>query len=248
MRNSSNHLVLDVGNTHIKYGYFENDRLDKSGVCTLWTEAQWHTFHQQNPFESVLVGAVGNATKPLLAKIPKSCSIHIVDNTTNYPFTSVYDNMQDLGVDRKAALAGALKTHPNTSVLVIDAGSCITYDYMNSNAMHLGGAISPGRAMRYHAMHLFTNQLPHLTPTEKIPTIGTSTKSSMELGVELSVIAEIKEHITAFAQEYGNFTIILTGGDAKFLNKKIKNPIFAVADLTLIGLYHLLMFNSFHEK
>jgi len=246
--NKSKHLVLDVGNNQIKFGYFEQDELKKSGVCTDWTELEWSTFYQSHPFSFVLVGSVGARTKRLIAKLPKSCAVHVVDDVTKYPFTSDYDNIQSLGVDRRAVLAGALKTHPSTAVLIIDAGSCITYDIMDENAHHKGGAISPGRAMRYHAMHLFTDKLPFLSPVEKIPLIGTDTKSSMELGVELGIIAEIEAQIAAFAQEYGNFTIILTGGDAKFLNKKIKNTIFVAADLTLIGLYHLLMFNTFHEK
>jgi len=246
--NKSKHLVLDVGNNQIKFGYFEQDELKKSGVCTDWTELEWSTFYQSHPFSFVLVGSVGARTKRLIAKLPKSCTVHVVDDVTKYPFTSDYDNIQSLGVDRRAVLAGALKTHPSTAVLIIDAGSCITYDIMDENAHHKGGAISPGRAMRYHAMHLFTDKLPFLSPAEKIPLIGKDTKSSMELGVELGIIAEIEAQIAAFAQEYGNFTIILTGGDAKFLNKKIKNTIFVAADLTLIGLYHLLMFNTFHEK
>ena len=246
--NKSKHLVLDVGNTQIKFGYFEQDELKKSGVCTDWTELEWSTFYQSHPFSFVLVGSVGARTKRLIAKLPKSCAVHVVDDATKYPFTSDYDNIQSLGVDRRAVLAGALKTHPSTAVLIIDAGSCITYDIMDENAHHKGGAISPGRAMRYHAMHLFTDKLPLLSPSEKTSSIGIDTKSSMELGVEAGIIAEIETQIAAFAQEYGNFTIILTGGDAKFLNKKIKNTIFVAADLTLIGLYHLLMFNTFHEK
>ena len=242
------HLVLDVGNTHIKYGYFVADELHKSGVCTHWTEKKWNTFFKSNPFESILVGAVGPEAKRLLAKLPNTPKVHYIDDTTKYPFTSDYDNVNALGVDRRAALAGALAKFPNSPVFIIDAGSCITYDFMDENAHHIGGAISPGRAMRYHALHLFTEKLPHLNPLETIPSIGISTKTSMELGVEAGVIAEIHAQIDAFSHEYGNFTIILTGGDANFLNRKIKNTIFADADLTLNGLYRLLTFNSFHEK
>jgi type III pantothenate kinase len=246
--NKDKHLVLDVGNTHIKYGYFEKGQLKKSGVCTDWTESQWNRFYKEYPFMSVLVGSVGAATKLLLAKLPKRCKVHILDDTFKFPFTSDYDNIYALGVDRKAGLAGALITHPNTPLLVIDTGSCITYDYIDKNAHHKGGVISPGRSMRYHAMHLFTEKLPFLKPPEKTPSIGTSTKTSMESGVETGILAEIQVQIDAFEQAYGNFTIILTGGDANFLNKKIKNTIFADEDLTLKGLYRLLMFNSLHEN
>ncbi|MDA0779969.1 MAG: type III pantothenate kinase [Bacteroidetes bacterium] len=242
------HLVLDVGNTHVKYGYFVSDTLQKSGMCTHWTTLQWDTFFKANPIESILVGGDGSETKRLVAKLSNTPKIIFIDSTIKYPFTSDYDNLDTLGVDRRAALAGAVLKFPNTPVLIIDAGSCITYDFMDENAHHIGGAISPGRAMRYHAMHLFTEKLPHLNPPEKIPSIGKSTKTSMEYGVESGIIAEIQSQIDTFINLRSSFTIILTGGDANFLNKKIKNTIFAVADLTLIGLYHLLMFNSLHEK
>ncbi len=240
--------MLDIGNTHIKYGYFDDNILLQAGTCTYWTDAQWNTFFKENPASSVLVGTVGATTKRLLAKFPKSIEVQFVDNTTKYPFTSSYDSIHSLGIDRRAALAGALTTHPNTPVFIIDAGSCITYDFMNENAHHVGGAISPGRSMRYHAMHLFTDKLPHLPLAEKIPTIGTSTQTSMELGVEAGIIAEIEAQIDAFFNAYSNFTTILTGGDANFLNKMIKNTIFADSNLTIKGLHSLLMFNSFHEK
>lgn len=244
----SKHLVLDVGNSRVKYGYFEQDVLLTSGVCSDWTAHQWNVFHQKHPFSRVFVGSVGATGIDTISKLPENCVVHTIDKTIKYPFTSAYDDIQTLGVDRRAALAGALKMLPNTAVFIIDAGSCITYDFLNADGHHLGGAISPGRAMRYHALHLFTERLPFLKPSDNIPELGTSTQTSMELGVERGVIAEIQEHIHAFSQDYGDFTIILTGGDADFLNKKIKNTIFADADLILAGLNHLLMFNTTDEE
>lgn len=241
-------LVLDVGNTHVKYGYFVSDELQRSGNCTQWTADQWSLFCSENSFELILVGGDGSESRRLVTKLPNYAKIIFIDSSFKYPFTTDYKNLDSLGIDRKAALAGALSKFPNTPVLIIDAGSCITYDFMDENAHHIGGAISPGRAMRYHAMHLFTDKLPHLNPPDKIPPIGISTSTSMELGVESGVVAEIKAQIEIFSHLCSNFTIILTGGDAKFLNKKIKNTIFADTDLTLIGLYRLLMFNSLHES
>lgn len=241
-------LVLDVGNSRVKYGYFNDDILITSGVCTDWTAQQWNLFHQKYFFSRVLVGAVGAIAKRTISKLPQMCVVHSVDKSTKYPFTSAYDTIETLGVDRRAALAGALNIIPATAVLVIDAGSCITYDYLDADGHHLGGAISPGRAMRYHAMHLFTAKLPFLKPSDEIPAIGTSTQTSMQLGVERGFVAEIQEQIHAFSQAYGDFTIILTGGDADFLNKKIKNTIFADADLILKGLNYLLMFNTTDEE
>ncbi len=242
------HLVLDIGNTHTKYGYFEAGKLLDSGLCTHWDSNEWDLFHQQTPFTKVLVGTVGAITKQILSLLPKSCDVVFIDDTTQYPFSSAYDNIHALGTDRRAGLAGAMLTHPNTSVLIIDAGSCITYDYLDASGHHAGGAISPGRGMRYSALHMFTANLPLLDPIDTIPEMGISTATSMSLGVEAGVVAEIHAQIEAFSKKFGNFTIILTGGDANFLIKNIKYPIFASDDLILSGLQHLLMFNSLHEK
>ena len=242
------HLVLDIGNTHTKYGYFEENVLKDSGLCSNWSKEEWASFHKKAPFTTVLVGTVGASTRQTLSLLPQSCDVAFIDDTTKYPFTTAYDDINALGIDRRAALSGVLATHPKTAVLVIDAGSCITYDYVDADAHHAGGAISPGRAMRYNAMHVFTANLPLLDPTDEVPAIGTSTLSSMTLGVEAGIISEIQAHIEAFAQKFGDFTIILTGGDANFLIKNIKYTIFADAELILIGLQNLLMFNTFHEK
>jgi type III pantothenate kinase len=242
------YLVLDIGNTHTKYGYFEANTLKDSGICSDWSRDKWASFHQKAPFTIVLVGTVGASTKQTLSLLPESCDVAFIDDTTKYPFTTAYDDINSLGIDRRAALSGAMATHPNTAVLVIDAGSCITYDFMDASGHHAGGAISLGRAMRYGALHMFTANLPLLDPTDVVPAIGTSTSTSMSLGVEAGVISEIHAHIEAFTQKFGDFTIILTGGDTNFLIKNIKYTIFANAELILIGLQNLLMFNTFHEK
>ena len=242
------HLVLDIGNTQAKYGYFETNVLKDSGVCSDWSVEAWASFHKKKPFTTILVGSVGASTKQILSRLPQSCDVAFIDDNTKYPFTTAYDDINTLGIDRRAALSGALITHPSTPVLIIDAGSCITYDFMDASGHHVGGAISPGRAMRYSALHICTENLPLLEPTAVLPAIGTSTSSSISLGVEVGIISEIHAHIEAFTQKFGDFTIILTGGDANFLNKNIKYTIFADAELILIGLQNLLMFNTFHEK
>ena len=245
--NNVRHLVLDIGNTRTKYGYFDNGLLQASGICVNWSVAQWDAFYQAHPFQTVFVGSVGVAVKSVLSKLPTAVKIQSIDETTKYPFTSAYNDLNALGIDRRAGLAGAMYCYPKKAVLIIDAGSCITYDFISAKGHHHGGAISPGRAMRYKAMHLFTANLPLLEPDESNPSYGTTTQESMKAGVETGIIAEIQAQIDVFAQHFGNFTIILTGGDADFLIKKIKNTIFADTDLILKGLYHLLMYNSLHE-
>ncbi len=246
--NNAMHLVLDIGNTQMKYGLFANNGLALSGVCTEWTQQSWDTFFRKYPFSVVLIGSVGSSSKQVVNYLPENTRVHYVDNFTKYPFSSNYDNLNTLGIDRRAAISGAISLYPNQPILVVDAGSCITYDYVDASGLHHGGAIAPGRLMRYQALHLCTHGLPLVAPALEIPSLGTSTKTSIQLGVEAGLIAEIKSHIETFTSKFGNFTTILTGGDADFLIKKIKNSIFANADLNLIGLHCILTFNGLHEE
>ena len=248
MMKASLHLVLDIGNTQTKYGLFQNNIRTDSGVCSDWNETQWKNFTEKKPISTILIGSVGASTKHLLHYLPKQSRVFFVDHTTQYPFTSKYQDINTLGVDRRAAITGGMTLFPQKPLLVIDAGSCITYDYIDAAAVHHGGAIAPGRAMRYQALHLCTAALPLEKPTHDIPQLGTSTNSSMQYGVEFGVIAEINSQIEHFSEKFGDFTTILTGGDADFLIKKIKNGIFANTDLNLIGLHRLLIFNKLHEK
>lgn len=241
-------LVLDIGNTQSKYGLFQKNSLVQAGVCSDWTQDEWQNFAAKHAFSTVFIGSVGPTTKQMLPFFPENIKIYFVDQTTKYPFSSTYSDINSLGVDRRAAISGAITIYPQKPLLIIDAGSCITYDFVDANGVHQGGAISPGRAMRYQAVHLGTAKLPLETPVDEIPKIGTSTKTSIHVGVEFGVIAEIKGQIDRFSEEFGNFTTILTGGDADFLIKKIKNGIFANTDLNLVGLYRLLTFNGLHEK
>ena len=243
-------LIIDIGNTATKLAVFQLDKIES--VQTIATkEMVFEVEKLLKKFSEIKQGllstvkTMGNLEVEMLQKM---LPIKILEASFKMPFKNCYDTPLTLGVDRLALMAAAVKQHPNSHVLVIDAGSCITYDFIDANGHHAGGAISPGRAMRYSALHIFTENLPLLEPTAVLPAIGTSTSSSISLGVEVGIISEIHAHIEAFTQKFGDFTIILTGGDANFLIKNIKYTIFADAELILIGLQNLLMFNTFHEK
>ena len=129
-------------------------------------------------------------------------------------------------------------------MLVIDAGSCITYDFLTSENTYLGGTISPGLTMRFQAMHTFTANLPLLSPSLPIITTGDTTDSSMHSGVLQAVIFEIEGFIKWYTDKYGDLTVILTGGDAHFLRDSIKSDIFANSNFLLEGLNHILEHNK----
>ncbi|HSM63616.1 MAG TPA: type III pantothenate kinase, partial [Gillisia sp.] len=146
--------------------------------------------------------------------------------------------------DRIAVRSAACKTYPTQNVLVIDAGTCITFDFKNAENRYLGGAISPGLQMRFQAMHTFTENLPLLEPEDEVELIGNTTVKSMQSGVVTGIIAEIEGVISRYSSQFEDLKIILTGGDSQFLCKRLKNSIFANSNFLLEGLNYILEFNK----
>ena len=156
--------------------------------------------------------------------------------------------MKTIGNDRLANAVGAFAQNPNQNSLVIDAGSCLTFDFIDSNNCYHGGAISPGLNMRFQALNTFTESLPLLNAkTTELMLTGMDTNSSIISGVVNGMLGEIKTTIAAYEEKYSKLTIFMTGGDSGFLNSIVefeKNGIFAVENLTLIGLNTILYYND----
>lgn len=143
-----------------------------------------------------------------------------------------------------ALVCAAVSEFPSKNVLVIDAGTCITFDFVNSNNEYLGGAISPGIRMRYKALHNLTANLPLLETEMPDHFIGNSTKNAINSGVVYGVLNEIDGVIKAYKEEFSDLTVILTGGDSNFLSKQLKSSIFANSNFLLKGLNFILKYNS----
>ena len=159
------------------------------------------------------------------------------------PIQNLYSTPETLGVDRIAAVCGAQTTFPNEKCLVIDMGSCITYDYLNEKGEYHGGSISPGLNMRFKAVHTFTAKLPLVKPLADPALIGTTTASNIQSGVINGLTEEIKGIISLYQHKFGNIRVILCGGDAHFFENKLKGVIFAIPELVLIGLNSILSHN-----
>jgi len=168
----------------------------------------------------------------------------VVSSASKVPFKNTYKTPKTLGVDRIALVAAAVVKFPKKHVLVIDAGTCITYDFVTKEAAYLGGAISPGIKMRYQSLHAFTENLPLLDVFESNNFIGTSTEESIISGVLTGVQKEINGFIEDYQQEYLDLTVVLTGGDTNFLSKQLKSSIFANQNFLLQGLNEILKFNQ----
>ena len=238
------HLTIDVGNTRIKVAVFEhNKQLDFFIFET--TEALKNfknIFKKYSHLQKITLSSVGKLDEEVLDYIKSQFPTEIISHKSKFPFTNLYTTPETLGIDRMVLAAGATLIYPNQNKLIIDAGTCITYDFVNAENQYLGGAISPGIKIRYKSLNNYTSKLPLLTLSEDFEIIGNSTKSAIHSGVINGVIFEIEGFISQYSLKNQDLTIILTGGDAEFLAKRLKSTIFAnsnflLESLNLLSLY-----------
>jgi type III pantothenate kinase len=231
-------LVIDVGNTRIKAAVFEENTLLERFVF-MKSELQKSI---QNILENykktthLVVASVGDIEKQSFLVFKSQIKVHFVSYNDPFPFFNNYETPHTLGIDRLVLSSGATLQFPNQNRLVIDAGTCVTYDFIDQNNNYLGGAISPGLRLRYEALHNFTAKLPLLTLENPNYFIGKSTAESIHSGVVNGLTNEIDGFISQYKAQYPNFIIILTGGDAEFLAKRLKNTIFANSNFLLESL------------
>ncbi|WP_432411814.1 type III pantothenate kinase [Rasiella sp. SM2506] len=239
-------LIVDVGNTRIKLAIFEHSKLVHLVVTTNdEVISNIKTLFQEFPkLEKAIVSSVGNFPGAALQLLQNKLEVLQLTKDTLVPFINTYGTPKTLGVDRIALVSAAAVQFPDSNVLVVDAGSCITYDFLTSENKYLGGSISPGIHMRYKALHTFTANLPLLSPTLPTNTIGDTTENSIHSGICLGVVNEIDGFLDFYREKYPDFTIILTGGDAQLLRDSLKNSIFAIPNFLLEGLGHILEHNT----
>lgn len=239
-------LAIDIGNTRTKFAVFDNRTiLQASSLANEALELNDEIIKDFN-VSSLIVSSV-NAEAEMLLKLNLIHQPKIsLNHTTALPITLAYESPETLGKDRIAAVVGAQYEFPRHNVLVIDAGTCVTYDFLTAEGVYLGGAISPGVQLRLKSMNSYTSKLPLLkwTGDDKPQNIGRTTITSMLSGVINGLIAEMIGFISNYEKQYKSLKIVLTGGDANFFVKELKNGIFADPNLVLKGLNEILIYNG----
>lgn len=239
-------LIVDVGNTLIKFAVFQQDRLiEKITVKAEDALKSIENIKKKYPLiDKSIISSVGKLHDSIFKDISTSFDTRILNGETTLPFKNSYKTPHTLGVDRIALVSASVQQFPDSNVLIIDAGTCITYDFVTSQNDYLGGAISPGIRLRYSVLNTFTANLPLLETEMPHDIIGSSTASSIHSGVIFGVLKEIDGVIDEYQEKHEDLTVILTGGDADFLSKQLKNGIFANSNFLLDGLNFILEFNS----
>jgi len=242
-------LIVDVGNTFVKLAVFS----DK--------DIKFHVSLQQDDLKDVLnrikadypglskgiVSSVGKLKDHFSIFDQFDFSMLRLGRDLKFPFKNNYTTPNTLGVDRIALVSAASTKFPNKNVLIIDAGTCITYDFLNTDNEYIGGAISPGLRLRYKSLNDFTANLPLLNTKLPKNLIGDSTDNSIHSGVIYGVVNEINGTIEQYKRQCSDLTVILTGGDSEFLSNQLKNGIFATSNFLLEGLNFILEYNSSYD-
>lgn len=234
-------LVIDSGNTRFKIGVFEEASLLQKHT---FTESELlKDFLNKNSFNHVLACSVKHDANEII-KWTRSTGKQIVLNTAlPLPITLNYATPNTLGVDRIAAVCGALELFPGHDCLIIDIGTCINYEFLGRDKIYMGGAISPGISMRFEAMHTFTAKLPLVKPVNEPFLIGNSTESCMQSGVLNGAVEEINGIINRYLKLFPAMKVILCGGDSAFFENNLKHPIFVAPELVLSGLNRILRYH-----
>lgn len=239
-------LILDIGNTSTKVAVFEGEKKITSLRTRQFSCEKMAGIFE--PYQSRLERAIVSSVKKMPEFIIDLAThgipeVHVLSHNTRLPFKNKYETPETLGPDRIAAVAGAYYFFRRKNVLVIDAGSAVTYDYLFGNT-YAGGNISPGLSMRFKALHRFTDKLPMASTAEKYSSPGTSTLEAITAGVTDGLIFEMREYIRSFLQKNEEGEVVLTGGDSGYLKERINGKINYMPDIVLDGLNFILEYNA----
>jgi len=236
-------LCLDFGNTRLKCAIF-NSELEDVVVMTGETLAVVEDLLEKYKPAKTILSSVINHDPAIETLLASKTKFHKLGAESRLPITVPVGKPETVGADRLALSVAAVHLYPKHHNLIIGLGSCITYNFVNKPGQFLGGSISPGMEMRFKAMHEYTALLPLVKANANFPLVGYDTKTNMLSGVILGMAKEIDGIIDEYALKYGNFNVLLTGGDMPFFVPHIKNKIFADPYLIYKGLYAISEYNN----
>lgn len=239
-------LCVDIGNSRAKLGIFKHNQLQLEKAIPIDGLAATvkNLFSDYPGITQCILSATGKVPGFLKEMLAQNTTLLILDRSWQMPFKNNYKSPDTLGLDRIALVSAATFLYPGKNCLIIDAGTCVTYDFLSAQKEYQGGAITPGLLMRYRAMNQQTANLPLLEKDESAQVIGDSTENSIHSGAVNGLCFEVDGWIGHYRSQYQDLTVILTGGDADFLSKRLKNAIFAHSNFLLEGLNYLLEINK----
>lgn len=239
------HLCIDQGNSSIKVGIFQGNTLIESIIFKSSDKKDIILLFEKYPVQATIYSSVALYDEIFIKELQRAGNFVLeLTHETPIPIKNEYDSPETLGKDRLAAVVGAWHIMPNNNLLVIDAGSAITFDFIDNKGIYRGGNISPGVDLRLRGLHEFTQRLPLVSaPKEEVAFIGKNTQSAILAGVVYGIVFEMDGYIDSLKNQYADLSTFLTGGSTFYFANKLKNAIFANENLVLIGLNRILQHN-----
>lgn len=237
-------LVVDIGNTLVKMAIFNGKE-----TGTIWTfrvkevEVFLHNFNKYRPYAASILSAVRDYPSVIRENLSRVSHFIELDEKISLPLKNLYETPSSLGKDRLASACGGHTLFPEEDVIVINTGTCITYDVVTAGGEYLGGSISPGLTMRLKALHTFTGRLPLLSPVSTVDVPGKNTHDSILSGALLGAIEEVNGMVARYRKVYPAARVVLSGGDTAFFENQLKSDIFVTQNIVLLGLNEILDYN-----
>lgn len=221
-------LVVDIGNTFTKLALFEGDILISVNQFPGEDDSRITQYINGLSAKKAILSSVKKERANWQWVLENEMPVEYFDRRMQLGIKNHYLTPDTLGLDRLAAVTGAAHLYPGKNNLVIDGGTCITYDYVDAGANYFGGSISPGVKMRYSALNYYTDALPVVeTDADFKAQSGTDTTTSIRSGVQNGIKHELEGFINDYKKDGEELNVILTGGDANFFDTLLKNSIFA---------------------
>lgn len=233
-------LIVDLGNSRSKIAIYLKGKMLDSTTNSHFSAVEILDWCADRPVKSGIVSSV--IGDDFFHELKEKATFPIINfnHLSKLPFVLDYNTPKTIGIDRLALAAAAVGSFPSTNCLIIDAGTCITYDFISKDGVYHGGAISPGLQMKLKALNTFTAKLPLVELKDNVELIGKSTTESILSGVVLGTSAEMDGTINSYNERFSDMKIILTGGDAPLFAGYLKNSIFAAPEFLLTGLNNIL--------
>ncbi|MBR1928842.1 MAG: type III pantothenate kinase [Paludibacteraceae bacterium] len=241
-------LCIDQGNSRTKVALFKADRkLVKTFIYKTFHSSDIERLFSLYPIENSIISSVANVEPAVINALNRlSKRFVLFDHNTPIPIANCYDTPHTLGQDRLAAAVGGASLCPKENLLIIDAGSAITYDFVSEQGEYLGGNIAPGIKMRLTVLRQMTKRLPQVEVEENqlLPLFGRNTQDAIAAGVIRGIAYEVKGYMRTLTERVEHFKTFLTGGQAPYIMNNVKGDIRNEKHLVLIGLNEILLFNK----
>ncbi len=238
-------LIVDIGNTHTKLFVLE----DGTPICSFSVKGEWSgellelkNKYKINACAAICVGAKKLQAEEILQEL--QCPVYWVTGETLSPIKVLYKTPHTLGADRLAAVVGATVLYPSQNLLVIDIGTCITYDFVDAANNYIGGNISLGMDMRFAALHNYTASLPLVTFQRPNPGIGYNTETAIRSGVVCGIKHEIEGYIQESLRKTNDLRVVITGGGAEYVASFLDTTVILEPYLVAIGVNEILEYQA----